>query len=122
MKLLVLLISIFFFISASGQQLSGKINNVTFYKDSIFNNNRIFHALAINRPNYKFLFENEKGKVFESPIDHMRCLAPDFDFKMPVADLPKVDINGNKTQPEPMPNPFLKNNSIPPLLLFKKNK
>ncbi|MDP4285678.1 MAG: hypothetical protein Q8891_14765 [Bacteroidota bacterium] len=31
----------------------------------------------------KFLFENNKGKVLESPIDKMRVLAPEFHSTMP---------------------------------------
>lgn len=57
---------------------------------------------------------NEKGSIYESPLDHMRCLAPDFPSTMPVADLPKTDSNGNKFLPDSMPNPFLNRNSIAP--------
>jgi len=119
-KLLVLLIASFTFISANGQQLSNKMNNIAFYKDTIIKEDQIFHALAINQTNYKFLFKNEKGKVFESPIDHMRCMAPDFPSKMPVGDSPKTNMNGKKIHPEPMPNPFLNHKSIPPPLHLKK--
>ena len=122
MKLLVLLISGFAFISANGQQLSNKINNIAFYKDTIIKGDPIFHALAINQTNYKFLFKNGKGSVYESPVDHMRCLASDFPSAMPLADLPKIDSNGNKFQPERMPNPFLNRKAIPPPIHLKNKK
>jgi hypothetical protein len=122
MKLLVLLISGFAFISANGQQISNKINIESFYKDSIIKGNRLFNSLAINQTNYKFLFKNGKGSVYESPVDHMRCLASDFPSTMPVADLPKIDSNGNKFQPERMPNPFLNRNAIPPPIHLKNKE
>lgn len=121
MKLSLLLIASFAFIYANSQRFSGKIDHVIIYNDSLFTpRNPSVDALAINQTNYKFLFKNEKGSVYESPIDHMRCLAPDFPSKMPVDGLHDKTINGINKKPEPMPNPFLNNNSIPLPLLLKK--
>jgi hypothetical protein len=121
MKLSILLITSFAFISTNGQNFSRKVYNVIIYNDSLLiPRNPSVDALAINQKNYRFLFKNEKGSVYESPIDNMRCLAPDFHSKMPVADLPKMDKNGKKNQPEPMPNPLQDRESIPPPLPLKK--
>jgi hypothetical protein len=115
MKLIVLLIGSFTFISVNGQKIHRKIDNVNFDKDSISSGNPVLEALAFNETNYKFLFRNEKGKVYESTIDHMRCLAPDFPLKMPVAELPKI----KNSKPEQMPNAFSKKHTLPPLSLKK---
>lgn len=96
MKSLVLLLCSLTFISAKSQQLNGKISDGKFFKDSVLVPESP-QTLALNYPKYKFLFDSEKGKVFESPIDHMHCLAPRFSSKMPVAGL-------NIQKPEPMPN------------------
>ena len=95
MKLLVLLLFSFTFISANSQQLRGKISDVKIFKDSVLVPGNL--ALAMNLSKYKFLFETQKGRVFESPVDKMRCVVPDFPSKMPVAGI-------NKIKPEPMPN------------------
>lgn len=95
MKSIVLLLCTFTFISAKSQQLTRKVSDIKFFKDSALGPGN--STLAINYPKYKFLFETEKGKVFESPIDHMRCLTPQFSSKMPVA-------GSNIQKPEPMPN------------------
>jgi hypothetical protein len=111
MKLLVLLLCSFTFISAKSQQLAGNISDVKFFKDSVLVPGAS-QTLAMNDPKYQFLFETEKGKVFESPVDHMRCLAPKFSSNMPVAGsfIHKV---------EPMPN-AAKDGLLPPPLNKEK--
>ena len=107
MKLFVLLLCSFAFISAKSQQLVGKISDIKFFKDSVLVPGSP-QTVALNSAKYKFLFETEKGKVFESPIDRMRCLAPQFSSKMPVA--------GSIIQsPERMPNAGKEGLLPPPL-------
>ena len=110
MKSLVLLLCTFTFISAKSQQFTRKVSDIKFFKDSSLAPGN--STLAINYPKYKFLFETEKGKVFESPVDHMRCLAPEFSSNMPVAGsfIHKV---------EPMPN-AAKGGLLPPPLNKEK--
>lgn len=75
----------------------GTISNAKIYKDSILK----FHypnSVALNLPEYKFLYPTEKGNVYESPVDRMRCLVPDFPSTMPVAG------GSWKIPPESMPN------------------
>jgi len=110
MKLIVLLICSFIFISVNGQEIRGKIDNVNISKDSILLKTPLFQALAFDDTKYKFLFRNEKGTVYESTIDNMRCLASVFPSTMPVAR-PKI----NNVKPEPMPNPFSHKRTVPPL-------
>lgn len=119
MKFFVLLIASFAFISAKSQQLSGKINNVSFYKDTVLGRQPNLTVFTINQTNYKFLFKNERGSVYESPVDRMRCLAPDFPSSMPNSSFPKINKE-NQTKPEQIPNPLLYNNSVPRALQLKR--
>lgn len=107
MKLVVLLLCSFAFISAKSQQLNENISDVKFFKDSVLVP-ETSQTLAMNNPKYKFLFETEKGKVFESPVDHMHCLVPEFSSKMPVAgsNIHKVEPMPNGTKDELLPPPI----------------
>lgn len=122
MKLFILLISSLAFISAKSQQLSGKINNIAIYKDTVLGKPRPFlNTLAINQTNYKFLFKSEIGSVYESPVDHMRCLAPDFPSNMPGSGSEDLNLKySQKIEPEKMPNALSKDHSIPNHLQLKK--
>jgi hypothetical protein len=99
---------------SSNAQLNGKVSEVMIYKDSVLN---FFNQgnIVMNIPKYKFLFENEKGKVLESPVDKMRCLAADFPSTMPVAGKFL-----KKNEPEIMPNGMNANSQIPDPLERKK--
>ena len=52
----------------------------TLFKDSLITN----HNYSFNVPKAKFLYETEKGLVYELPLDKMRCLVPTFRSNMPV--------------------------------------
>jgi len=113
MKQLICSASIFLFCVSANAQFNGKIRNVSAYRDSILLLNRQ-DITAMNLPKYKFLYKTENGKVFESPVDKMRCLAPDFPANMPVAAI-------NIIPPEQMPNGS-KSLNTPPLLNSKLRK
>lgn len=75
-------------------------------RDSILNN-----SYAFNQNTIKFLFENNKGKVYESQIDNMRILVPTFNSNMPVLKLYPNKLQGIK--PVPIPNALPKAEIIP---------
>jgi len=108
MKQLILSAFIILVCFTSKAQFNGKISDVNIHKDSML----VFNNPNLNLPKYKYLFENEKGKIFESPVDKMLCLVPDFHSNMPVTGL-------NKIKPEPMPN-VLPDGIVPPSLNIKK--
>jgi hypothetical protein len=99
MKQLIFSASIFLLCVSANAQFNGKITNASVYRDSLILLNRR-DITAMNLPKYKFLYKTENGKVFESPIDKMRCLAPDFPSNMPVAAIhiipPELIPNGSK--------------------------
>jgi len=99
MKQLIFSASIFLFCVSANAQFNGKITTASAYVDSIILLNRQ-DITAMNLPKYKFLYNTEVGKVFESPVDKMRCLAPDFPSNMPVAAItiipPELMPNGSK--------------------------
>ena len=77
-------------------------------RDSLFLLN---NSYAFNQYNMKLLFENNRGKVYESYIDHMRILVPTFNSNMPVLKSDMNSLHGIK--PVPMPNPIPKTEIIP---------
>lgn len=104
-SLLFVLLSTFAFTSVKAQQFKGKIDGLKIYKDSLLFNN----DFAFNVPNSKFLYDTEKGKVYELPLDHMRCLVPTFKSNMPIA---RFNLLNRKIVPVPIPNPFGKINPV----------
>ena len=90
------------------QKFNGnQFHDVKTPRDSIFLLN---NSYAFNQYNMKFLFENNRGKVYESYIDHMRILAPTFNSNMPVVNTDLNSLHGIK--PVPMPNPIPKTEII----------
>jgi len=110
MKIILLLIGCFTFIAAKSQKGDGKINNNLFDLNLATKNpvpSPLFFNTEVSPPStYKFLYQTEKGKVYESPVDNMKCLAVDFPSKMPVTDILQFE-------PGNIPNPMLKNQAIP---------
>ena len=102
-SVLFLMLATFAFIFVNAQQFKGKIEGVKIYKDSllVFNDN-VF-------PNAKFLYDTEKGKVFQLPLDHMRCFVPTFKSNMPVYNL---NPHNQNIVHVPIPNPFIKINPV----------
>jgi hypothetical protein len=79
-QILILIISISLFNTTNAQiKYPEKILKISGGLDS-----KSSETLAINGPNSKFLFDNGRGKVYESLIDKMRFLAPDFQSNMPI--------------------------------------
>ncbi len=110
MKTIFFFIFLFVFFAANAQTIPDKISENLYLTDSFPNSN-----YAFNVPGAKLLFETEKGKVYELPLDKMRCLDPSFTSKMPVYR----GFPGNELQiyPVPIPNPLLQQNrSNGPLL------
>ncbi len=101
MKQLTFSILIILIYSTANAQVNGKASDMKIYKDSVL----VFNNPILNPSKYKFLFENEKGKVYESQVDKMRCLVPNYNSTMPVSGI-------NNMKPEPMPNAS-KRDSIP---------
>ena len=67
---------------------------------------------TFNVPNSRFLFENEKGKVYQLPLDNMRCLVPDFKSNMPVVRGFSPELNNEpKIKSVPIHNPLFRNGS-----------
>lgn len=110
MKIILLLIVCFTFIAAKSQNGDGKINNNLFDLNLATKNpvpSPLFINAEVSPPStYKFLYQMEKGKVYESPVDNMKCLAFDFPSKMPFGDILQFE-------PGNIPNPMLKNPAIP---------
>lgn len=80
-------------------------------KDSIL----VTEAFAFNVPKAKLLFETEKGKVYELPLDKMRCLDPVIRSNMPVIKRPFENNNSGsfeKVIPVPIPNVFDKSGPL----------
>lgn len=101
MKQFTFFILVIFVCFSVNAQRNDELSDFKMYKDSVV----VFNNPVLSSSKYKFLFENEKGKVYESQIDKMRCLVPTFSSKMPVRGT-------NKINPEPMPNPS-RRDSIP---------
>lgn len=93
MKQLIFSIFIIFVWFPAMAQIDGNESDMKIYKDSVV----VFNNPILNSSKYKFLFENEKGQVFESQVDKMRCLVPKFPSNMPVKGTYKM-------KPEQMPN------------------
>lgn len=80
-QLLFIALSLIFFGSANAQdQYPPKI-----LKIQPGFNSKHSETWAFNDPNSKFLFDNGNGKVFQSLIDNMRILAPNYQSNMPLA-------------------------------------
>lgn len=85
-QLLILGIAIFVFVTVKAQQNSLKIKKTKMPDGFIGvggNSVKGSEVYAFNDPNSKFLFENGEGKVYESLVDNMRFLAPEFHSNMP---------------------------------------
>ena len=110
MKILLFLLGSFTFIVAKSQNGNGKINNNEVPFNLVTKNPApspfFSYAEASPPATYKYLFLTGKGKVYESPVDKMKCLVVDFPFKMPVAGILQFE-------PGNIPNPMLRNPSIP---------
>jgi hypothetical protein len=103
MKTIFFFIFLFVFIAGNAQTIPDKISANLYPTDSLPNSN-----YAFNVPGAKLLFETEKGKIYELPLDKMRCLEPSFTSNMPVYR----GFPGNESQiyVVPIPNPLLKQN------------
>ncbi|MEO8854252.1 MAG: hypothetical protein ABI359_10755 [Ginsengibacter sp.] len=110
MKILLFLIGSFTFIVAKSQNSNNKINNNEFLLNLVTKNPvpspHFFNAEVSPPATYKYLFQTEKGKVYQSPIDKMKCLAAEFPSKMPVAGIFRSELGR-------IPNPMLNNPAIP---------
>ena len=74
-------------------------------KDSII----LSEPFAFKSQKAKMFYETEKGKVYQLPLDNMRCLVPDFKSNMPVAGGFSPGLNNEPTiKPVPIPNPLFK--------------
>ncbi|HUZ58427.1 MAG TPA: hypothetical protein VMU83_06575 [Hanamia sp.] len=85
-QLLILSIAILVFVTVKAQQNSFKIKKTKMPDGFIGaggNGVKGSEVYAFNDPNSKFLFENGEGKVYESLLDNMRFLAPEFHSNMP---------------------------------------
>lgn len=85
-----------------------------FLKDTLIKN----LDLAFNVPGAKLLFENNLGKVYQLPLDNMKCLSPAFHSNMPVyqGNTMPFKLIDPPVRPVPIPNPFSKN---PPVIITK---
>ena len=118
--ILTFLVCFLFFVSNAQQPLVKRQNDflqkfkekqITRIKTPLNSLVLLNNSYAFNQYNMKFLFENNKGKVYESYIDHMHILAPTFNSTMPVL---KSDLNLlHGIKPAPMPNPMPKTEIIP---------
>ena len=110
MKIILFLIGSFTFIVAKSQKGNDKINNNEFPLNLVTKNPvpspHFFNAEVSPPSTYKYLYKTEKGKVYESPVDKMKCLVADFPSNMPVAGILQFE-------PGNIPNPMLRNPSIP---------
>ena len=109
-SLIFLMLSPFAFMSVNAQQLKGQIEGLKIYKDSLLLN----QDYTFNVPNSKFLYDTEKGKVYQLPLDNMKCLIPSISSNMPVAT---KQPENTRIAPVPIPNPFTGKESliIPPV-------
>jgi hypothetical protein len=119
MKLLILSVFCFPFLAAKSQEITGTIDNVKNLKDPVITIKNSFSTL---QPTYQFQFKTDKGLVFKSSVDNMKCLAPLFPSSMPVAGFnEELNLkNLQKIETEKMLNPFLKDFSIPKHLQLEK--
>ena len=117
MKLVAFLICSFAFISVKSQQLhliehSNEIdNNFTAKTPSPFTKAPVFYST--NHAKWKLISENAKGKVYESPIDKMRCVVFDFKSNMPVAISSQYENSSLLLQRLNTPNVMLNDPAIP---------
>jgi hypothetical protein len=70
--------------------LTEKPNDLSIQKNNLFKVKEykgpmITRTYGLDIGGMKLLFENNKGKVYESPIDKMHVLVPTFESTMPVA-------------------------------------
>ena len=100
----------FTFIVAKSQKGDERINNNEFDLNLVTKNpvpSPLFFNAEVSPPaTYKYLFQTDKGKVYESPVDKLKCLVADFPSKMP-------DTGILQFGPGRIPNPMLKNPAIP---------
>lgn len=78
-QLLFIALSLIFFSSANAQSQYPLV----IIKSSKGPNFEKLKPSAFNDPNSKYLFDNNKGKVFQSLVDNMRFLAPNYRSNMP---------------------------------------
>ena len=118
--LLFFVLSVLTFISTNGQPAFVikksdylkllKKRSLTFKnpKDSII----LSELFAFKSQKAKMLYETEKGKVYQLPLDNMRCLVPDFKSNMPVARGFSPELNKEpKIKSVPIHNPLFRNGS-----------
>lgn len=118
MKIIILLICSFAFISAQSQKLhlseSEEFdNNFVKKTPSPFPPGPQYFKMDVAK--WKLISENGKERVYESPIDKMRCIAFDFKSNMPVAGS-SLNLNLSRLESLAIPNPILNNPTIPPPL------
>jgi hypothetical protein len=111
MKLFILSVFCFAFHAAKSQEITGTIDNVKILKDPVIT---VKNSLSKIHPSYQFEFKNDKGLIFKSSVDNMKCLAPVFSSQMPVAGFnEKLNLKDlQKIEPEKMPNALGKDLSI----------
>lgn len=115
MKIIILLICSFTFISAQSQKLhlseSEEFDN-NFVKKVPLPFPKTTESSSQNIAKRKLISENGKERVYESPVDKMRCLVSNFNSKMPVAGY-SSNLNLSRLESLTIPNPMLNNPTIP---------
>lgn len=113
-QLCLFIFTMIFFLSTKSQQLPGNSNFNNYFANRTPGHS--FHVPESNIENqakWKLLFKTTKGKVYESPIDKMHCIAFNFKSKMPVVGSTLNLKNLSDTRSLSMPNPMLNDMSIP---------
>ena len=116
MKIIILLICSFAFISAQSQKLHLSENGNGFDNNFVKKTPSPFpprpQSFTMDVAKWKLISENGKERVYESPIDKMRCMAFDFKSNMPVAGS-SLNLNLSRLESLRIPNPMLNNPTIP---------
>jgi hypothetical protein len=114
MKYVIIIFACFSFISLQGQDLKPGNNFDTFFQLKKPGNPPATYELTGSKATWKLISENDQGKVWESPVDKMRCMA--FRFKSQMPDVGRTSGNKSLNPNIAIPNPMLYNLSIPPAL------
>ncbi|MGN6801634.1 MAG: hypothetical protein ACTHJN_07005 [Ginsengibacter sp.] len=110
MKYAIIILTCFSFISTKGQDV--KLNHFDdYFQVKKPGNLPGTYDLTGSKAPWKLISENGKGKVWESPVDKMRCMAFKFKSQMPVLG---KSAGSKSLQPNiTIPNPMLYDPSIP---------
>lgn len=119
MKYVIIILACFSFISTKGQDVKLYRNFDDYFQVKKPGNPHGTYELTISKAPWKLISENDKGKVWESPVDKMRCMAFIFKSQMPVLG---KNAGSKSLQPNiTIPNPMLYDPSIP-LPLYTKEQ